>query len=104
MTDETDGPQDPFVEEVERWPEEIAEDEASERINDLLRGYQDPDEDCMLTGWVLLTQWSRPGGGDSTIAYTLSPDLDWARTLGIARAGQLKLEHEYMNAPDEGED
>lgn len=102
MTDELDGPLDPFlVEEAARWPEEIYEPEAGERINALLRGYQDPEEDWLVTGWVLLTQWSRPGGADSIVASTVSPDLDWARTLGIVRGGQLKLEREYVSTDDE---
>ena len=89
---------DPF--EIERWPEDVGEDEAGERIHELLRGYERGD---LLGGWVLFHTWVNEDG-DVRGGWNTSPDLDFFRAMGIARAGELQIERAYMQTERVGFD
>jgi hypothetical protein len=78
------------------FPEEIGDDEASERIHEFLRGYEDGD---LLGGWVIFHDWIDADGGHH-IGTNVSPDLDWPRCLGIVDAGGMRLRRAYMSEED----
>lgn len=91
-----DAPHDPFADRPHH-AEDIGDDEASERIHEFLRGYEDGD---LLGGWVIFHEWI-DADGSHAVGWNISPDLDWARVLGIIAVGQMKAQREFLNAPDE---
>jgi hypothetical protein len=100
VSEEADaGPVDPFVEQVTRHPEDFGDEAASERIHELLQGYQAEGE--ILTGWVLLTAWATDEPGITMTNWNVEPGQDWFRTLGILDAGRLKLRSEFLEPEDD---
>lgn len=100
MSDQsTEGPADPFAEETSKFPEELGDEQAQERIHEFLQRYQSGEE--LLTGWVLLTSWASTEPGTSALAYDVMPGQDWFRTLGILDAGVERLHAEFNDGDDE---
>lgn len=96
MSTSTDGPLDPFI-GAHHHPEEIGDDAASERINELLRGYESDD---LLGGWVVFHEWIDPDG-NHRVGWNVSPGLDWVRCLGVLDAGQMVMRRDYLKPDDD---
>jgi len=90
------GPPDPFVGPAHH-PEDLADDAASERIHELLRGWEKHD---LLGGWILFHEWIDPEGGH-VVGWNISPGLDWIRCLGIIDAGSTRLRRDYLTPDDD---